>query len=127
MSILLGDFHYLGSTDSKGQIKKVEFDDALTQSIKFWIASEQGDVVNFPDRGGYVYELLLRPMKETDIDEVEGAIRLGIERDFFPFLEIISLNVEANFEQRFWRIDAVFYSPDLNYQLNFTEKIRNQV
>lgn len=127
MSILLGDFSYLGSTDSKGQIKTVVLEEALNQSIKLWIASQEGDLVNFPDRGGYIFELLLRPMKEVDEDEISESLKFGLDRDFFPFLEVVSLDVSPNYEQRYWEINAVFFSPELNYQLEFSEKIINQL
>lgn len=122
--VLIFDHDLEGTILPNGTIKQLWEKDALTNSLKMWITSRRGDVVREPERGGYLYSWLTKPLREEEIDNIEMAIRNGIEQDFQPFLRIIALQVTPNYEGRYWEIYLETYSPYLALRSTVNEKIK---
>jgi hypothetical protein len=118
------DYDYLGLTNSQGEIRTLWQEEALSQSIKLWIASFKGDAIRNPRRGGYVTRWLMKPMNTVDVDEIDMVIRNGIYEDFNPYLQILNLEIKPNYSQRYWEISLTVYSPDLKVSTEVTEKIK---
>lgn len=117
------DYSLFGdSTD--GTLKEVQEVEALINSIKLWMASYEGDYIDYRTVGGFVTSALGKPMKDSNIVEVTQRIRYGIENDFTPALTIISLEVIPNFEKRRWEISLEAYSPELNLRVFINENIK---
>jgi hypothetical protein len=121
---VLYDVDYLGIINVDGTIKELWGEEALNASIKLWIASNVGEIVRDPNRGGYISRHLARPMREADIDNIKMAIRDGIHQDFAPHLQIEDLRVEADYENRRWKMYLEVYSPDLNISATIDESIK---
>lgn len=121
---LIFDYDYLGSTTTNGELKHIWEKEALTQSIKLWIASFKGDSIRNPRRGGYVTQWLMKPMGEVDEDVVEMSIRDGLFQDFKPYLEVLNLSVTPNRENRQWEIYMEVYSPTLKLKTQVSERIK---
>ena len=124
---IIYDHHYEGGIDKNGIIKQVWDSEALNNSIKMWLASFSGEIIRNPSKGGYVMSWLLKPMSQVNKENLEMAIRDGFYQDFTPYLEILNLNVEPNYEYRYWHIQLEAYSPNLKLRVNVSEKIKNRV
>jgi len=124
MKVRLGDFFYNGGVDTQGSIRVFINEEALSQSIKMWIASSKGDMVGEPVRGGYLKSYLMKPLSEISEGEFTMDFRVGFDRDFSPELEILDLEVIPNYEERYLEINAVFFSPELNYEIQFSENLK---
>ncbi len=121
---VLFDYDYQGQTDNKGRIKEFLNKEALSQSLKLWIASMEGDIVRQDKRGGYITRWLMKPMTSVSIDAFEMSIRDGIYQDFTPHLVIQTLEIKPNFEGRYWNIYLEVYSPDYKTNAIVDEKLR---
>ena len=122
--IYIYDHDYTGRIKPNGEINQVWGKEALTQSIKMWIASYEGDVVRSPMRGGYITQWLMKPMQQVDEDDIIMSIRDGFEQDFTPYLQIRRVEVNPNYEQRYWEIYMEVYSADLKVATVVDEKIK---
>ena len=123
-SPLIYDYDLSGRVGIGGDIIQVWEDEALINSLKMWIVSRRGDIIREPGRGGYLIDWLLKPMNEISAEDVEMAIRDGIDQDFDPFLKILYLSVTPNKDQRYWNIYMEVYSPDLHLRATLDEKIK---
>ena len=121
---LIFDYSYLGLKNERGEIKQLWEEEALTQSIKLWIASFRTDAMRNPQRGGYVTRWLMTPMNQVDEEEIVMSIRDGIYQDFSPYLEVRDLRATPNFERRYWEIYMEVYSPTLKVKAQVSEKIK---
>ena len=124
--VLYGDYDHTGIVDDKGKIKVLTEDDALNQSLKLWIVSKEGDLINSPARGGYVYPNLLKSMSEDNADEISASIQEGLAQDFFPEVEVVEISVEPNYQKKYWDIEALLYFPNIDYKINFVTKVKSQ-
>jgi len=118
------DYDYKGRIDTKGNLKQVWGKDCLTQSLKLWIASLEGEAIRNPNRGGFLLEWLLRPIQETSIEDIKMTIKDGLYQDFRPYLRIMNLTVEPDYEKRHWYIELKVYSPDLKVQTTVSERVK---
>lgn len=118
------DLDMEGGIDKKGHIKEVWNVEALTNSIKMWMSSFRGDILRGPDQGGYIAEIVMRPMTETDAEDFEQIIRNGFNEDFRPYLRVYDIEVVPNYERRYWNIRLQVYSPDLKIYAEVDERIK---
>lgn len=125
--IYVFDTDYSGYVKPNGQINEYWGESALNQSIKLWLASYKGDVVRDPRRGGYLTGMLAKPMNIVWADSIKMAIRDGIEQDFEPQLEVRLIQVEPNYEKKYWRIYLEVYAPSLKISTTVDEKIKSKV
>lgn len=121
------DISYFGQKDADGGLRHLWDEDALSQSIKLWVASYEGECVRAPGKGGYIMPYLMKPMKQSDVDVIKMSIKDGFYQDFTPYLELNLLKVEPNYEQRYWRIYMEVYSPDLKLKTIVDERIKARV
>ena len=121
---LVFDYDISGRVGLGGDILQVWEKDALVNSLKMWIVSRRGDIIREPERGGYLIDWLTKTMNEENAENVEMAIRDGIDQDFNPYLKILHLKVTAENSKRYWKIYLEVYSPDLNLQIQLSEKIK---
>jgi len=121
---LVFDYDISGRVGLGGDILQVWERDALINSLKMWVVSRRGDVIREPGRGGYLVDWLTKTMSDDNVENVEMAIRDGIDQDFDPYLRILHLRVTAENSKRYWRIYMEVFSPDLNLQATLDEKIK---
>ncbi len=121
------DTDLIGGINSKGQIKQIWGEEALNNSIKMWIASFKGEVLRDPDRAGYITQWLMKSMAEENIDDIEMAVRDGIDQDFYPALTILNLSITPDFTRRVWNFYLEVYSDMLKIRTVVSETIKAQV
>jgi hypothetical protein len=121
------DVDYRGRMNDNGGLRYLWGEDALNQAIKLWIASFQGEIVRQPGRGGYITYWILQPMNDDNAERVQMSIQDGFYQDFTPYLEIQTLKVAPNYEQRYWHIYMEVYSNTLKLSTTVDEKIKAKV
>lgn len=122
----LFDYHYTGSFDRNGILKKVYNIDALENAIRMWFISELGEVVRLPLLGGYLTNMLFKPMNDYWANEHAIKIESGFIYNFQPYSKVSNIKVVPNYEQRTWEVDMDIYTPVLDYVYHFSVGIRNQ-
>lgn len=121
------DFDYSGEFNLNGNLKKVYNREAIENALRMWLCSLRGEIVRFPESGGFLFNLLYRPMDENLIENYKLEILQGFNEDFEPRANIISLNLEPNFSTRVWQIDLTIFIPSMNYELSFSVGLKNQL
>ena len=120
------DIDYRGEKDSSGNLKKYVDEGALEQSMKLWLASSTGEKLRRRN-GGYLLKHLQKPMTEDRAKEIKTSIQSGIERDFQPRLQLLSVEVTPMFSQKKWKVQIVGYSPVLKKAIAVDQIINNLV
>lgn len=123
----LFDFSYEGKFDLNGNLKEVYNEDALENALRMWFCSMAGEVVRQPTLGGFIYDMLYKPMTTEDLPYHIMGIRNGFHSNFMPYAQIQGLNVEPDFEKRAWIVDLDLFVPEFNYKLVFSVALKNQV
>jgi len=118
------DLDYRGGIDAQGFIRETWGDRALVNSLKLWISSFKGDLINNLNTGGRVVQHLLKPMRQVDIQNFKQSIRDGIAMDYGPTLKIKKLEITPNYEERVFEIYMEVYSKELKYVTGLYEKIK---
>lgn len=116
-----------GGADSNGQIRQVWGREALENSIKMWITSQSGEIIRSPQRGGYLFPWLTKPMTEVDTEDFAMSIRDGIDQDFTPALRIVRLEVNPNYSKRYWELYLEVQAQEFKTRVTISEKIKAQV
>lgn len=116
-----------GGVDKSGNINQVWNKDALMNAIRMWFASFEGEGIRRPLDGGYLAAMLMRPMNQVSAEEFKMILRNGFDEDFRPLMVIRTLEIQPNYEKRYWRIYMELYSPDLKINATVNERIRAQV
>ncbi|KKM77100.1 hypothetical protein LCGC14_1373480, partial [marine sediment metagenome] len=124
---LIYDISYKGTIGLSGEVEQLWGVDALNNAVRMWLASFSGEIVRQPGKGGYLMKWLMKPMNELSIDRIRMGIRNGLNQDFTPFLEILSLEVVPNYEHRYWIIILSVYSNDLKIRTDISVNIKNRV
>ncbi len=124
---LIYDISYKGTIGLSGEVEQLWGVDALNNAVRMWLASFSGEIVRQPGKGGYLMKWLMKPMNELSIDRIRMGIRNGLNQDFTPFLEILSLEVVPDYEHRYWIIILSVYSNDLKIRTDISVNIKNRV
>jgi len=120
------DTSYTGGIDASGNLNQLWNADALNNAVMMWIASQEGEVFRKPTSGGYVTRFIGKPMGQVNISQFKMALRNGFDRDFQPYLKVITLNVIPHFEEKYWEIYMEYYSEDLKIYSTVSANIRNK-
>jgi phage baseplate assembly protein W len=121
------DLSIFGGVDINGNIKEVWGADALTNSIRLWLASFQGEVLRNPLVGGYLARLITKPMTPSQADNIKTEIMRGLVNEFIPKLDSIQLNITPNYEQKYWLIELSGWSKEVKSSVSVSDKIKNLV
>lgn len=116
----LVDYDYRGGLDEKGVMRVLRDKEAVENALKLWIASARGDIVRYGGYGGYVLEALYKPMNDETADDILFDLEVGLINNFSPFVNIVNLEIEPNYEQKEYVIDLEIYVPDYNFNLELT-------
>lgn len=103
------DINEKGETTPSGDIFIYKNNDALEQSIKFYLTSQRGSFVREPNSAGILDNLLFRPMIE--ISPEEKASYLGQMRSVFNRYSTISdLSITPDYLNRTWEVKITWIS-----------------
>jgi phage baseplate assembly protein W len=119
------DYYILGGINSKGEVKSVFDQAAIENAILMWLTSKEGEYLNRPSYGGYLYLNLNKPMNDTRTRQIQIAITQGLANDFYPQLIIQSVQVIPNYEQRHYLISVSGFCSTTNTTFLVEEKFRN--
>lgn len=121
------DYDIQGRVDSAGLIYFYEGKEAIQNSIVVWLTSFKNDAINYPNRGGYLTQLLYKPMSEKNASNITEAIQDGFEQDYEPDAKLIKLNVVPNYEGNYWEIYLMVYINIIQDTVSVTQIIKNLV
>jgi len=119
------DYAYDASEDLRG-ISVYEDAAAVENALRMWLVSFKGEHIRRPDANGYVVQWLFKPMDEDTAFDIKTAVRVGIEREFTPHIEIYSIKVEPDYAKESWYIEIYGYIPVLQEELHVIENLRRQ-
>lgn len=118
------DYSIDAEVNSDGVLEVLEGRAALENAIRQWVSSFRGEYIRNPRKGGYITYWLLKPMNEETRRSIVESIREGFYEDFYPAMEIRTLDVTPNYEGMFWEIHLEGYSPSVKIAVNIHEKLR---
>jgi hypothetical protein len=64
-------------------------------------------------------------MTPENTEEIRASILEGLEEDFTPYIQVQSLQVKPNYQDRFWEIHLVGVVPDYKTRIDSTSRIRS--
>lgn len=111
---ILHDIDFYLNTDKKGNpIEHIE-EDAIKNALLVWLTSAKGDIIENPQIGGLLDESVFKKMTPGKAQALEFKIKNAINNQFFPAVQLISVNVIPNYEDRLWEINIEY----INYLNN---------
>lgn len=120
------DYIYDASEDAKGIIV-LEDIEAIENALKLWLMSFQGERIRRPDDGGYITKWLFKSIDEDTAFDIKNAIRIGLEREFIPRINIDKIIVDPDYTRESWRIEIYGYIPSIQKEVYVIENLRKQV
>jgi hypothetical protein len=121
------DTDILGKLDSSGNLTTYYNKDALNNSIICWLTSFKNDILRNPGRGGYITQLLYKPMTDQAKQNLIDAIVDGFNQDYSPRVKLLSLDVIPNYEDKTWEINILVYSDIIKDKSQVSTTINNFV
>ena len=119
------DYSYNALEDSQG-LMVLKDREAIENALRMWLVSFKGERTRNPDAGGYVTQWLFKPMNEDTAFDIKTAIRVGIEREFVPNVEIYSVTVDPDYVNESWYIEVYGFITVLQEELHVIENLRRQ-
>ncbi len=110
MDKIIVDTDILGRLDESGNLINYSNKEALENSIVCWVTSFKNDIIRNPGRGGYITQLLYKPMTDYSRQNLLDAIVDGFNQDYTPTIVLQSVQVIPNYELKTWEINIEFYS-----------------
>jgi hypothetical protein len=121
------DIDLLGTITPQGQIKELFDKEAIENSIVVWLTSYNTDVIRSPGKGGYLVYFLSKQMSDSVADDIRDSIIDGLNQDFNIYVQLKSLTVAPDYEQKIWQIDLEAYVPDIQDFVSVSASIKNLV
>lgn len=112
-----------------GNIKKgdyLENNDALDNAFRIWISSSKNEYLR-RSGGNWLLRHIGKPMNSARTQEIKRSIQTGIATNFEPRLNILDLQVVADYSKRRYIITLVAYSESLRVGINQTYLVNNEV
>lgn len=118
------DYSVDADVDTSGQLTVLTDSAAIQNALRIWLESFGGERVRDPGRGGMVTKWLFKPMSEDVREEIEISIRMGVENEFAPFIQIANISVTPNYEKGYWSIKVDAYCPSIRKGVTAIENLR---
>lgn len=109
------DFNYKGNNINAAEHQQEDFvldgTEAIKNKVLFWLTSSQGDYVREPDKGGILWGLLGRSLTEENGRRAQQDIQTFFEVNFRGELNLISVQVRGDKENKRWKIEMFVKDP----------------
>jgi hypothetical protein len=122
----LFDFDLFGTISDEGNIQTYTNKDALTNSLKIWFCSREGDRLRSPTKGGLLDFQISKPMDDDRLSNLRERIRRALEKDFLDIFEIESLILNPIYNERLLEVNLTVNCKQLNSNFDLELKIRTQ-
>ena len=108
------DIDVFGDENLDGTPKYYFDEEAINNALKLWLSSKKGDFLRRPELGGIVDRLLFKQMSPEQGAKMSFIIQNAINNQFAPTLKLEKLEVNPNYEQRYWEILIQYRNPFSN-------------
>lgn len=105
------DLDVYGDENSDGTAKEYLDNEAIKMAFTLWLTSKRGDFLRQPSLGGVFDTLLFKQMSLEKAQMIHFSIRNAINNAFSPSIKLLDLQVNPNFEGRYWEIYIKYENP----------------
>lgn len=108
------DINVYGNENPDGTPEYHLDEEAINNALSLWLSSKKGDFIKRPELGGIIDRLLFKQMNIETQAKMSFAIQNAINNQFAPALKLEGLQVNPNYEQRFWEVSIKYRNPFSN-------------
>lgn len=119
------DYPMIKEIKDNGELKTYRNSDALAQAIKIWLSSSYGEKIRSRS-GGVLIPYIGKLLTVENANDMKNAILFGLQNDFNPKIEVVSIKVNPNVEKRRWEIEIIGYNPTLAIGVNTRVIVSNE-
>lgn len=119
------DFSLFGDTDENGNLKTLDTVSSIENAFQMWLVSSEGEIPRSPSKGGYIAQWINKPMTPENTEEIRASILEGLEEDFTPYIQVQSLQVTPNYQDRYWEIHLIGVAPEYKTRVDSISRIRS--
>jgi len=112
------DIDIYGREESGGKPFELYNEEAIKNAFTLWFTSKAGEFLRNPEAGGILDRILFKNMEGTSIGLWLFSIKNALYAQFYPALDIIDLNLEKDYTQRFLRLE-------LKYRISISNQVQN--
>ena len=121
------DFDVFGGLSTDGNLKTLQAKEAFINSLIMWLLNKEGDFLRDPEKGGFLYNWLTKPMSDFNSKRMAISLQTGIEQEYIPRIVVKRLEVIPIYEQRKWTIILEGFVPEINEYIDFQQDFRSLV
>lgn len=90
------DLNYEGHSNVDGNDFVLEGNDAIHNKVLFWLTSVSGDYVREPQKGGPLYAILGKSLKDEDLENIKTSLTDYFNENFQGELSLEDVQIQAN-------------------------------
>jgi hypothetical protein len=111
MENILQDIDIYGREINTGAPKEHFEQEAVKNALTLWLTSKKGEFLYQPELGGILTPSIFKLMSDNNLDLLAFKIRNAINNSFFPSIQLTSLDLNPNYEQRMLEISIQYINP----------------
>jgi len=117
------DYSFSGELNFSGTIKEYIGAEAISNAVKAWMMSFQGEVLRRPSLGGVLIPFLIKPMSESMARVMRDKLESGLRTEFVPRVLVKTLNITPDFENDCYDIKINGYCPSIRGEVKIDESV----
>ncbi len=121
------DYSFQGNLEYSGSIEEHHGAEAITNAVRAWLVSFQGEVLRKPTLGGVLIPLLTKPMSDDIASLIEGNIETSLRTNFNPRVITQEIKVTPNYEGDYYSIYIRGFCPAVRASILLDEDINKLV
>jgi len=98
--------------NDRGELYTLTRNTALGEVIKLWLTTKPGDLVGYPNVGGYPYLFMNVPLTTENANAFRSWLYTSLTQEFFIRLQVQTLEVVPDPLNRRWKVYGSFFAPD---------------
>lgn len=119
------DYPIMKETKNNGELKTYKNSEALSQAIKIWLSSANGEKIR-TRTGGILIPYIGKLLTDENANDMKNAIVFGLQNEFNPPIEVVNITVIPNVNKKRWEIEIIGYNATLAIGVNTRVVISNE-
>lgn len=119
------DYPIIKETKNNGELKTYKNSEALSQAIKIWLSSANGEKIR-TRTGGILIPYIGKLLTDENANDMKNAIVFGLQNEFNPPIEVVNITVIPNVNKKRWEIEIIGYNATLAIGVNTRVVISNE-